>query len=210
MGTIKHLSMKSVFSSLCIFLALLATAAEAATRTPVTLNQVVTFKDVTKAKWTANLKKTFELGYLKANGYSTDTALITGITYTSTAVAAADAANVKVTFVVTQGATFEGTAVTVTSTATASQIRTAIGQVKAATAEYNTDPTVIEPVADTDVVPLTATVAVPTAAPTSSASGVVQFSQIALSIPVVAMVISKICYPLVIRDTNCVLSKNHT
>merc|ERR1712166_1065628 len=96
-------------SSLCIFLALLATAAEAATRTPVTLNQVVTFKDVTKAKWTANLKKTFELGYLKANGYSTDTALITGITYTP------------------------------------------------------------------------------------SASGVVQFSQIALSIPVVAMVISKIC-----------------
>merc|ERR1712195_226461 len=170
MGTIKHLSMKSVFSSLCIFLALLATAAEAATRTPVTLNQVVTFKDVTKAKWTANLKKTFELGYLKANGYSTDTALITGITYTSTA--AADAANVKVTFVVTQGATFEGDAVTVTSTATASQIRTAIGQVKAATADYNDDATVIVPAADT---------------------GVVQFSQIALSIPVVAMVISKIC-----------------
>merc|ERR1740133_726806 len=154
--------MKSVFSSLCIFLALLATAAEAATRTPVTLNQVVT-----KAKWTANLKKTFELGYLKANGYSTDTALITGITYTSTA--AADAANVKVTFVVTQGATFEGDAVTVTSTATASQIRTAIGQVKAATADYNDDATVIVPAADTDVVPLTATVAVPTAAPTSSA-----------------------------------------
>ena len=40
------------------------------------------------------------------------------------------------------------------------------------------------------------TTAAPTAAPanaTSSASGGVQFSQIALSIPVVAMVISKIC-----------------
>merc|ERR1712166_470327 len=182
MGTIKHLSMKSVFSSLCIFFALLATAAEAVARTPVTLNQVVTFKAVTKALWTGNLKKTFELGYLKANGYSNNTALVTGITYTSTAVAAADAANVKVTFVVTQGATFAGTAVTVNTTANAGQIRTAIGQVKAAT----------------------------TAAPASSASGVVQFSQIALSIPAVAMVISKICQPHVIRDTNCVLSKNHT
>merc|ERR1712195_136652 len=188
--TIKHLSMKSVFSSLCIFFALLATAAEAVARTPVTLNQVVTFKAVTKALWTGNLKKTFELGYLKANGYSNNTALVTGITYTSTAVAAADAANVKVAFVVTQGATFAGTAVTVNTTANAGQIRTAIGQVKAATSAYSA---VTVPGADTDIVPLTATVAVPTAAPASSASGVVQFSQIALSIPAVAMVISNIC-----------------
>merc|ERR1712195_435285 len=196
MGTIKHLSMKSVFSSLCIFLALLATAADAQARTPVTLNQDVTFKGTTKTLWTGNLKKMFEFGYLKANGYSTDTALKTGITYTTTAVEAAEAAeappaNVKVTFVVTQGATFEGDAVTVTTTATAAQIRTAIDAVKAATpADYGD---VDAPGADTDVVVGDATIATPADDGASSASGTRQFSQIALSIPVVAMVISKMC-----------------
>merc|ERR1740133_71299 len=192
--------MKSVFSSLCIFLALLATAAEAVTaRTAITLTQDVTFIGVTEAQWTGDLKLAYERGYYSANGYNNndDTALATGITATTTAVDAADPANVKVTFVVIQGTTFAGEAVTVTTLATSStadRLVTAITAVKNAGAAA--DPVVfaglrLPTAAQITVVP--ATKSTPADDGASSASGTRQFSQIALSIPVVAMVISKMC-----------------
>merc|ERR1712166_1086930 len=199
MGNNKHLSMKSVFSSLCIFLALLATSAEATARTKIILTQDVTFTDVTLAQWTGELKECYKAGYMKANGYLNLAAgtLATGITESTTSVAATPA-NVKVTFVVTQLPTFAGTAVTVASTATAAEIKTGIEEIKTAgaPAKYTTVPTPATAAKITAALavkstPAAAAAANATANATSSASCTGQLSLIALSIPVVAMVISK-------------------
>merc|ERR1711935_142016 len=205
MGNNKHLSMKSVFSSLCIFLALLATSAEAtaAARTKIILTQDVTFKGVTLAQWTGDLKECYKAGYMNANGFvNVETAqLVTGITYTTTSVAATPE-NVKVTFVSTQLPTFAGTAVTVASTATAAEIKTGIEAIKTAAGNADTPfwQAVETPAAATDITAALAVKSTPAAAAaaanatanaTSSASCTGQLSLIALSIPVVAMVISK-------------------
>merc|ERR1712166_935422 len=199
MGNNKHLSMKSVFSSLCIFLALLATSAEATARTKIILTQDVTFTGVTLAQWTGELKECYKAGYMHANGLVNlqTSALYTGITYSTTSVDAT-AGNVKVTFVVTQLPTFAGTAVTVASIATAAEIKTGIEEVKTAggTANPTRFTTVTTPALATDITAALAVKSTPAAAAaaanatanaTSSASCTGQLSLIALSIPVVAM-----------------------
>merc|ERR1740117_2433568 len=195
--------MKSVFSSLCIFLALLATSAEATARTKIILTQDVTFTGVTLAQWTGELKECYKAGYMHANSLVNlqTSALYTGITYSTTSVDAT-AGNVKVTFVVTQLPTFAGTAVTVASIATAAEIKTGIEEVKTAggTANPTRFTTVTTPALATDITAALAVKSTPAAAAaaanatanaTSSASCTGQLSLIALSIPVVAMVISK-------------------
>merc|ERR1711935_323450 len=194
MGTNKHLAMKSVSSALCIFLALLSTASAAGTSV---LTQKVTISGLTTAKFTGKDKKLIEGGYLYANLWvdrtTTDGVVkpLTGITYTATASATV------VTFVVTQGSTFTGTKKTIATLASKSAVGTGVaswGALQGNTLDGNSF--AANP-ATMDVSAVAAgTTAAPTAAPanaTSSASGGVQFSQIALSIPVVAMVISKIC-----------------
>merc|ERR1712153_97561 len=193
MGTNKHLAMKSVFFSLCIFLGLLSFAAGTSV-----LTQKVTYTGLTTAKYTANEKKIIEGGYLWANGWvkttTTDKVVqpATGITATSSAV------GTVVTFVVTQGSTFVGTKKTVTTTA--NKAATIAGQESWGNKNGVNSDGRCSGVGCTPAIVVTPvalpTTAAPTAAPanaTSSASGGVQFSQIALSIPVVAMVISKIC-----------------
>merc|ERR1711935_49239 len=202
MGTNKHLSMESVFSSLCIFLALLSTASAAGTSI---ITQTVNYATLTKALYTGDAEKVIAGGYLQANGWAkgstTDNKvnLETGISYTATVT------DGKVKFVVTQGPTFKGTVKTAKADqlATVSTLKSNMKDWKAANSNPNTS-VYVEGCGNTcgtiEVQQVNAAVAstpAPTAAPgansTSSASGGVQFSQIALSIPVVAMVISKIC-----------------
>merc|ERR1711935_498828 len=176
MGTNKHLPMKSVFSSLCIFLALLSTASAAGTSV---ITQKVTYTGLTTATYTGDVKKLIDGGYLWANGWvkttTTDRVVqpATGITFTATA--AAKAAIVTA----------------MDSWSTKNNLpRTAFSESGTLGAAGSSAATLFV----TTVA--AATTPAPTAAPanaTSSASGGVQFSQIALSIPVVAMVISKIC-----------------
>merc|ERR1712195_40341 len=196
MGNNKHLSMKSVFSSLCIFLALLATASAS---TKGILTQGVTFTGVTKASYTGDLKKMFEYGYAQANQITTGAgatlALKPGIELTSSASGTTDAA---VTFIVPAAYTFIGTFLTPVNAASKAALATAYTTVKTGNAALYgaiTAPTE----ANMNRAEAVASTPVPTAAPTtanstngtSSASGIGQFSRIALSIPVVAMVISK-------------------
>merc|ERR1711935_20629 len=204
MGTNKHLSMKSVFSSLCIFLALLATASATSRTGTVVLTQDVTFTGTTNAQYTESnsaTKSVIDIGYAFANGITTGTgvncALSTGVDLDTSSVAVGN--NVKVTFVMTIKPTFTGTMRTTSNSAIDSALVTAMSDVKTngkAGGYSMTVPTA----AQTDPGTVVSSTPAPTAAPTanttngtSSASGIVQFSQIALSIPVVAMVISKIC-----------------
>merc|ERR1740117_2577448 len=182
--------MKSVFSALCIFLALLSTASAAGTSV---LTQKVTITGLTTAAFTGKEKKLIIGGYLYANLWVDRTTSdgvvkpLTGITYTATASAS----------VVTQGSTFTGTKKTILTLAA----KTAVSAGMTAWATANSiGNNAFNPASGPATMTLASvaagTTAAPTAAPanaTSSASGGVQFSQIALSIPVVAMVISKIC-----------------
>merc|ERR1711935_286193 len=205
MGTNKHLSMKSVFSSLCIFLALLATASATSRTGTVVLTQDVTFTGTTNAQYTESnsaTKSVIDIGYAFANGITTGTgvnrALSTGVILDTSSVAVST--NVKVTFVMTIKPTFTGTMRTTSNSAIDSALVTAMTDVKTngkANGGYSmTVPTATQITPGTVVSSTPAPTAAPTANTTnatSSASGIVQFSQIALSIPVVAMVISKIC-----------------
>merc|ERR1712166_734738 len=165
MGTNKHLSMKSVFSSLCIFLALLATASATSRTGTVILTQDVTFTGTTNAQYAESnsaTKSVIDIGYAFANGITTGTgvnrALMTGVTLDTSSVA------------VSTNGKAGGYSMTVPTAA-----QTSPGTVVSSTPAPTAAPTAN------------------TTNGTSSASGIVQFSQIALSIPVVAMVISKIC-----------------
>merc|ERR1712166_1679326 len=197
MGTNKHLPMKSVFSSLCIFLALLSTDSAAGTSV---ITQKVTYTGLTTATYTGDVKKLIDGGYLWANGWvkttTTDRVVqpATGITFTATASGT----------VVTFGSTFTGTKKTIATAAAKAAIVTAMDSwstknnlPRTAFSESGTLGAAGYSAATLFVTTVAAaTTPAPTAAPanaTSSASGGVQFSQIALSIPVVAMVISKIC-----------------
>merc|ERR1712166_1699967 len=119
MGTNKHLAMKSVFSALCIFLALLSTASAAGTSV---LTQKVTITGLTTAAFTGKEKKLIIGGYLYANLWVDRTTSdgvvkpLTGITYTATA------SGTVVTFVVTQGSTFTGTKKTILTLAAKSAV----------------------------------------------------------------------------------------
>merc|ERR1711957_972994 len=160
MGTNKHLAMKSVFFSLCIFLGLLSFAAGTSV-----LTQKVTYTGLTTAKYTGNEKKIIEGGYLWANGW---------VKTTTTDKVVQPATGIKAAIIAGQESW--GSKNSVYSDGRCSGVGC-------------TNSIVVTTVA-------LPTTAAPTAAPanaTSSASGGVQFSQIALSIPVVAMVISKIC-----------------
>merc|ERR1711935_68861 len=206
MGTNKHLSMESVFSSLCIFLALLSTASAAGTSI---ITQTVNYATLTKALYTGDAEKVIAGGYLSANVWAKTSTkdnkvnLETGISYTATVT------DGKVKFVVTQGSTFKGTVKTAKADqlASVSKLKTTMRDWKADNSNPNTSVYVegctegvggnCGTIKVTQVNAAVASTPAPTAAPganaTSSASGGVQFSQIALSIPVVAMAISKIC-----------------
>merc|ERR1740130_1279975 len=165
-----------------------------------TITQAVEFSGLTVSAYMGDTKSGYELGYAKALSLTTVAPGATTIIYkTGVTVASAVARRAAtVTFTVTLESTFTDTPPTqtgITSASSASNIFSAISAVVSANGALNfTAP------AQNTIAPGTAGLvsAAPTAsnanatnATTSSASGIWHFSHMALSIPVVAMVISK-------------------
>jgi len=183
----------------------------AAPVTVVTLTQVVTFANLTIDDYVGVVQSTYELGYANANNLTTTTNGVIGYTTGVNVSSSAARRSVSVTFVVTIADSFAGPIPTVSTTAVVDGAAIATGIQAVVTAnDVNGSLSTVNVPTGTDVLPAAATVALaPTSAPTvtpssntpssngttviSSAPGIGHFSHIVLSIPVVAMVISKMC-----------------
>merc|ERR1712021_115814 len=109
MGNNKHLSMKFVFSSLCIFLALSCITPGTSGATEC-FSGVLTFTELANAEaYNANTKKMYELGFAHAYTFTTEEGnmfkLANGVTICSKA---ASRRGLAVTFTACKGDTFTG------------------------------------------------------------------------------------------------------
>jgi len=169
-----------------------------------TITQDVAFGDLDATDYTGDTKTGYELGYAKALGLTKTEAGATTVSYKTgvTVDSSASRRGATVTFTVTLGSTFTATpptATSITNAASKTNIRASILAVKNANGLTLTVPS------EASITPATAGVVTVTVAPTSApttggtnatpvisaASGIGHFSHIALSIPVVAVVISK-------------------